>query len=684
LRSQIKGTSLFGRIADEKSGTTMTAEVETRLFEAETRELLNLMVHSLYTTKDIALRELISNASDALDRLRFESLTQPNLLGDDSELEICLVPDPRARTLTISDTGIGMSRKDVISDLGTIARSGTREFRKWLLSGEKMEDANRLIGQFGVGFYSAFMIADHVSVVTRAAGERDATKWESTGDGQYSITTCDKAKRGTEIALRLRPVDRDAGLEDYTSQWTLSRIVKKYSDFISYPIRYRGLKEKYLTENVGMQVEGREDDPVIIDTVLNSMKPLWERSPGDVSDSEYREFYRHITYSSEKPIKVLPLRAEGVNEYRALLYIPETAPADLYYHAPEFGLRLFANRVAINEKFQDLLPRYLRFVRGVVDSGEMPLNISRQRLQQDRQMIQLKKWLTKKVLEALQEIQSKDQALYERFWKEFGRALKEGVSEDSDNRERLLPLLLFQSSASADNWTTLQQYIERMGSDQSDIFYITGMSRSAVEASPYMEAVRDKNVEVLYMVDPVDELILQCVFDFGGHHLKSIAKGLIELGNPEERSQDAERIKIRSQEYKPMMDKFRTLLDAGVKEVRLSSRLRESPACLVVEDHDYSPRLERLLQAGGKTGLKQKRVLELNPDHPITRFALEHFRRDPENAVLGYSAQLLYGLVQIAEGSELTEPVQFTKAAVEILQKALSGLEEESGKTNAS
>ena len=660
----------------------MALEVETYLFEAETRELLNLMVHSLYTTKDIALRELVSNASDALDRLRFESLTRPDLLGNESELEIRLVPDSKARTLTISDTGIGMSRKEVISNLGTIARSGTREFRKLLLSSEKMDDANRLIGQFGVGFYSAFMIADLVTVVTRPAGEAEATKWESTGDGQYSIITCEKAKRGIEITLRLRPVDHDAGLEDYTSQWTLSRIVKKYSDFISYPIRYRGLKEKYSTENLGMPVEGKEDDPVIVDTVLNSMKPLWERSPAEVSDSEYREFYRHITYSSEEPIKVLPLRAEGVNEYRALLYIPATAPADLYYHAPDFGLRLFANRVAINEKSQDLLPRYLRFVRGVVDAGEIPLNISRQRLQQDRQMIQLKKWLTKKVLETLQEIQSKDQALYERFWKEFGRALKEGISEDRDNRERLLPLLLFQSPASADNWTTLKQYIERMGSDQSDIFYITGTSRVAVEVSPYMEAVREKSIEVLYMVDPVDELVLQSLFEFGGKHLKSIAKGLLELGNPEERSQDAERIKTRSQEYKPLMDKLQTLLSAEVKEVRLSSRLRESPACLVVEDHDFSPHLERLLQTGGKTGLKQKRVLELNPDHPITRFALEHFRRDPEDAVLAHSAQLLFGLVQIAEGSELTEPVQFSKAAVEILEKALSGSKEDERRVN--
>jgi molecular chaperone HtpG len=656
----------------------MAVEVETYLFEAETRELLNLMVHSLYTTKDIALRELISNASDALDRLRFQSLTRPDLLGNETELEICLVPDSKARTLTISDTGIGMSRKEVASNLGTIARSGTREFRKSLLSSDKMDDANWLIGQFGVGFYSAFMIADHVTVVTRAAGETEATKWESTGDGQYTITTCEKAERGTEVILHLRPIDRDAGLEDYTLQWTLSRIVKKYSDFISYPIRYRGLKGEYSAENMAMPVQRNEGDPVLVDMVLNSMKPLWERSPAEVSDSEYREFYHHITFSSEEPIKVVPLRAEGMNEYRALLYIPATAPADLYYHAPDFGLRLFANRVVIDEKSQDLLPRYLRFVRGVVDAGEIPLNISRQRLQQDRQIIQLKKWLTKKALETLQEIQDQDQALYERFWKQFGRALKEGISEDRDNRERLLSLLLFQSSASADNWTTLKQYTERMGSDQSDIFYITGTSRLAVEVSPYMEAVREKGVEVLYMVDPVDELVLQSVFEFGGKHLKSIAKGLIELGSPEERLQDAERIKTKSQEYKPLMDKLQTLLNAEVREVRLSSRLRESPACLVVEDHEFSPRLERLLQTGGKTGLKQKRVLELNPDHPITRFTLEHFRRDPEDAVLVQSAQLLFGLVQIAEGSELTEPVQFIKAAVEVLEKALSGSEADS------
>src|SRR5687767_4813724 len=434
----------------------MAAQVETYQFQAETKQLLDIMIHSLYTTKEIFLRELISNASDALDRLGFESLTKPELTAEDSTKEIRLEVDGDARTLTISDSGIGMSHDEVIEHIGTIARSGTRELREKMREGASTSVLEELIGQFGVGFYSAFMVADRVTLLTRRAGEERATRWESTGDGQYTVSDAEKPTRGTSITLQLKPVDHENGIEDYTDKWTLGQIVKRHSDFVNYPIRLE-------------------------DEVLNSMKPLWTRPASEVTESEYEEFYKHISHDFSGPLHHFTARAEGLLEYQALVFFPSTAPYDLFYQEFESGLRLYAKGVLIMEHCPDLLPHYLRFLKGLVDSENLPLNISRQMLQQDRQITQIRKWLTKKSLDALQHLFDKEPEKYLELWKQFGRALKEGAATDYDNKDRLVSLLLFQSSNDAEKLTTLKDYVTRMPAEQSEIFYLTGESRTVVE-----------------------------------------------------------------------------------------------------------------------------------------------------------------------------------------------------------
>jgi len=406
--------------------------VESFQFQAETRQLLNLMIHSLYTQKEIFLRELISNASDALDRLRFEALTNRELVPADHKYEMRLKPDLTARTLTIADTGIGMSRQELIDHIGTIARSGTQELRKNMKETQSAEAFAEMIGQFGVGFYSAFMVADKVSIVTRRAGQSEAIRWESTGDGNYTLTEAEKAGCGTEITLYLKQPDADNGIEDYTDRWKLSMIVHKYSDFIAYPIIYEGPAQEPGVE------EDKTTEVKIETKTLNSMKPIWTRTRSEVSDSDYNEFYKHISNDWTEPLKVLPLKAEGTFEYEALLFLPSKAPHDLFYHAAEAGLRLYAKRVMVMDKCEDLLPRYLRFIKGVVDSSDLPLNISRQRLQQDRQISQIRKWLTRKVLDALGEMKEKENEQYLKFWDEFGRALKEGVSSDYEKKKKVV------------------------------------------------------------------------------------------------------------------------------------------------------------------------------------------------------------------------------------------------------
>ena len=625
----------------------MAAQVETYQFQAETKQLLDIMIHSLYTTKEIFLRELISNASDALDRLGFESLTNPELTAEDSTKEIRLEVDTNERTLTISDSGIGMSREEVIQHIGTIAKSGTRELREKMREGASTSALEELIGQFGVGFYSAFMVADRVTLVTRRAGEQRATRWESTGDGQYTISDAERPTRGTSITLHLKPVDHENGIEDYTDKWTLSRIVKRHSDYVNYPILFDG-------------------------EALNSMKPLWGRPASEVSEAEYSEFYKHISHDFSDPLYHFAARAEGLLEYQALIFFPSIAPHDLFYHGFESGLRLYAKGVLIMEQCPDLLPHYLRFLKGLVDSENLALNISRQMLQQDRQIAQIRKWLTKKSLDALQHLFDKEFEKYVELWKQFGRALKEGAATDFDNKDRIVSLLLFESSHDAEKLTTLKDYVGRMPSEQSEIFYLTGESRTVVENSPHLEAFKAKGYEVLYLVDTVDELLVQYLTEFEGKRLKSVGKGTVNLGSEAERAQVEEELKKEQEESAGLLQSIQQHLDEYLKEVRLTNRLTNSPVCLVGGEMDFSPQMERLLQMSGGERPKQKRIMELNPRHEIVRKMRERYAGNADDPKLGKYAELLYGYALLAEGSDLPDPPQFNRLLAELLTETLT------------
>jgi molecular chaperone HtpG len=621
----------------------MSTNTETFQFQAEARQVLDLMIHSLYTNKEIFLRELISNASDALDRLRFEALTKPELIGPDDKLEIWIESDPDAHTLTISDNGIGMSRDEVISHIGTIAKSGTRELLQTLKERKSADMLTTLIGQFGVGFYSAFMVADRVTLVTRRAGEEKATQWESAGDGSYTIGDASKFTRGTSITLHLKKFEDDADVEDFTDKWVIERIVKRYSDFVAYPVIY---KDK----------EGKEAAKT-----LNSMKPIWTRPRSEVSEDEYKEFYKHISHDWNEPLTTWSFRAEGRSEYQALLFVPSQAPFDLFYATGKFGLHLYVRRVLIMEHCEELLPAYLRFMQGVVDSADLPLNVSRQRLQEDRHITQIRKWLTKKILDSFEDMQKNEPEKYAKFWGQFGRVMKEGPSFDFDNKDKLMGLCMFESSAEPEKLTTFKDYVSRMKPEQTAIYYLTGPSRRAVENSPHLEAFKAKGYEVLYLVDPVDEMLVQWLPEYEGKKLKSIAKGAADdLGD------DAE-LKGKQEEYAKLLAALQKKLDEHVKEVRLSARLTSSPACLVVAEHDVSPNLEKLLnQAKGET-TKQKRILELNPNHEI----IGKMRDRSEDAMLDDFAEVLYGYALLAEGSELTEPLKFNQALMRVLAKTV-------------
>ena len=639
--------------------------VESFQFQAETKQLLHLMIHSLYTEKDIFLRELISNASDALDKLRFEALTDIALIPSDHKYEIRLKPDLSARTLVISDSGIGMSRQELIDAIGTIARSGTQELRERMKKSQATGTSGELIGQFGVGFYSAFMVSNKVSIVTCRAGQTSATRWESTGEGSFMLAEAEKASCGTEIKLHLKEPDAATGIENYTDRWKLTTIVQKYSDFIPYPIIYEGLSQEPDTKEDGNKV-------IQIETkTLNAMKPIWTRSRSEVTENDYNDFYKHISNDWAEPLKVLPLKAEGAFEYEALLFIPSEAPHDLFYHAAEAGLRLYASRVLVLEKCQDLLPSYLRFIKGVVDSSDLPLNISRQRLQQDRHITQIHKWMTRKVLDALTEVKEKEPEKYLKFWGQFGRALKEGVSSDYDNKERLLPLLLLESSNDPISLTTLKAYVDRMKPEQSEVFYLTGESRKVIENSPHLEAPKQKGYEVLYFSDPVDEMMVQSLYEVDGKRLKSVTKGEIYLGTEEQKQQKKDQLKKQEEEYAKFLEASQKRLDQYVTQIRLSSRLVNSPVCLVTQEHGYSPHLERLLQKGKGGGPKQRRIMELNSEHPLIARLYERFKSNGEDPAVGDSMEVLFELALLAEGSEIADPVRLNKLTLELLEKAM-------------
>jgi molecular chaperone HtpG len=636
-------------------------------FQAETKQLLDLVAHSLYTDKEIFLRELVSNASDALDRLRFEALTMPELLGDDSNLQIRVEVDRQARKLTISDNGIGMSREEVVANIGTIAKSGTRELREKLQEGNSPQMLADCIGQFGVGFYSAFMVADKVSLLTSRAGETNATRWESTGDGRYTLSEESRAGRGTSVTLHLKPANPDAGIEDYTDSYIVARIVRRYSDFVEYPITCGEHREEIKPHEEDKAQDGERSTAATQGTVLNSMKPIWTRSVAEVTPEEYVDFYRHISHDWNEPFKVLTLKAEGATEYRALLFVPAKAPNDLFYHAAETGLRLYAKRVLIMERCEDLLPRYLRFIKGVVDSADLSLNISRQRLQQDRHINQIRRWLTKRILDTLHEMHAKEPEKFLEFWHQFGRALKEGASSDSENRDRILSLLLFESSNDPAELTSLGDYVARMKPDQRDIYYQTAATRAVAANSPHLEAFKQAGYEVLYLTDPVDELLVQAL-DYEGKKLKSVSKGAANFGTDDEAKQ-AEQI-LQEKEAAGLLDLVQKHLEAYVKQVRLSRRLVSSPACLVGTEMDHSPQLERLLQKGRGGGPKQRRIMELNPKHEIFLKMQKQYEKDSQGKLLGDYADLLLGYALVAEGSELHDPVRFNNVLLALMSRS--------------
>jgi molecular chaperone HtpG len=658
--------------------STENSGAETLKFQAEAQQLLHLMIHSLYTNKDVFLRELISNASDALDRLRFESLTRPELCAGESTLEIRIEADPAARTLTIRDNGIGMSRQEIIDNIGTIARSGTRELIQQL---RDAETPTELIGQFGVGFYSCFMVADKVELVSRRAGAETATRWESSGDGSYTVADAGDAKRGTSITLHLKAQDAGEGIADYVSEWVIKRIVKRYSDFVTHPIRLRVERQESnegtdangspVLEGSGSDEEARPRTTIRWDTI-NSMKPIWTRSESELTAADLNQFYKHVSRDWTDPMLHVALHVEGHFEYRALLFVPGHAPHDLYYMGYKPGLQLYARRVQIVEHCEELLPRYLRFLKGVVDAPDLPLNVSRELVQTNRQVSSIRKGLTRKVLDTLSTLKGDDDSLYQKLWREFGRVLKEGTTEDADYRERLLGLLLFESSHDASALTDFEGYVTRMKEGQNDIFYLTGETRDLLEASPHLEAFSARGIEVLFLTDPVDELMVQSVREYKGKRLKCVGKGEIDLGGgADEAPQKDGRLEQRRKELEPLLMTLQKKLEQHVKQVRLSGRLTESPACLVGGEHDYSPHLEKLLRSGKEAGHRQRRILELNPEHAIVAGLLRRHEEAPDDPLIDDYAELLFGYASLAEGAALADPRRFNRGLTAVMNRSL-------------
>jgi molecular chaperone HtpG len=622
----------------------MSTTPERHEFQTEVQQLLDLMVHSLYSHKDIFLRELISNASDALDKLRFEAVTRPELLPA-GELEIRLEGDAGERTLSVYDNGIGMSRAEVVENIGTIARSGTKEFLKAVRERQSQGVAPELIGQFGVGFYSCLMAADRITLVTRRAGEETATRWQSSGDG-YTLEDAERDGAGTTVTLHLKPKDEDDGLRDYTDEHVLRDIVKKYSDFVSYPIRHKG-------------------------QTLNSMKAIWARGKDEVTEDEHREFYKHIAHDWNDPLTHIAVHIEGTFEARALLYVPSKAPFDLWRESGYRGVQLYVKRVFIMDDCKELLPPALRFVRGVVASDDLSLNVSREILQQDRQIQAIRRHLVRRVLGALKEMKEGDADKYRAFWTEFGAVLKEGLVAFDEGHDRILELVLAPSTFAPAGLTSLGDYASRMKEGQEAIYYMTGPSAAVVERSPQLEVLRDKGYEVAFFTDPIDELWLRLPREFNGKKLVSAAKSDVAPGSADEQKQAEEQRQEKEEGFKDLLMALRAKLQDEVKDVRLSGRLIASPACLVGDEHDMSPQIAELLRRSGQEVPKVKRILELNPTHPLLPRLQAVVERDRNDPALAQYAELLYGQAILAEGGQLPDPAAFSQRIAELLLRVV-------------
>jgi len=635
----------------------MTSGVEQLEFQAEARQLLDLLVHSVYSDKDSFLRELISNASDALDKLRIEAFRNKDLDVDTSDLHIEIDVDKDSRALTIRDNGIGMTRAEVVDLIGTLAKSGTAELRQQLRDAQNAKNtavSEELIGQFGIGFYSTFMVADKVELLTHKAGDSEATKWESSGDGTYTIATVESAPQGTSVTLHLKPVDAEDAIHDYTSEWKIRTLVKKYSDFIAWPIRMQ-VEKTTPGENGGEDTVTKEVE------TLNSGKALWARPKDEVSAEEYKEFYKHIAHAWDEPLEVISMKAEGTFEYQALLFIPSRAPLDLYEPDAAIGVQLYVKRVFIMGDCDQLMPRYLRFIKGVVDAQDLSLNVSREILQQDRQINAIRRRLTKKVLSTIKDLQSERPDDYRTFWSEFGKVLKEGLMRDFDNQETLLEISSFASTHSEEQLTTLAEYVGRMKEGQRQIFYGTGESPQQILNTPHLEAFKAKGYEVLLLSDTVDEIWLGSVTEFDGKPLQSVAMGDVDLDSEEEKAAHEAERKEQEEDFADLLTWLTETLSEHVKEVRLSTRLTDSPACLITDAFGVTPSLARIYRATGQDIPVGKRTLELNPNHPlITGLQQAHKDRgdDPTN---GETAELLYGAALLAEGNAPEDPARFAE-----------------------
>jgi molecular chaperone HtpG len=632
------------------------SEKQTLGFQAEVKQLLQLMIHSLYSNKEIFLRELISNASDAADKLRFEAINNDGLYGNDHELRITLAFNKEARTITIADNGIGMSRDEAISHLGTIAKSGTKEFFGQL-SGDQQKDA-ALIGQFGVGFYSGFIVADKITVISRRAGleANQAVCWESGGEGDYSVEDVEKTSRGTEIILHLRE-----GEDELLSAWKLKQIVRKYSDHISLPIQMQ--KEEWDEEKKEMVVKDEME-------TINQASALWARSKNDITPEQYEEFYKHVSHDFQSPLTHTHNRVEGRSEYTQLLYIPARAPFDLWDRNKRGGIKLYVKRIFIMDDAEQLMPTYLRFVKGVIDSNDLPLNVSREILQESRDVKAIREGSTKKVLGMLEDLaNSDDQAekdKYTTFWKEFGQVLKEGIGEDAGNKDRIAKLLRLSSTHNEDDAqnVSLADYVDRMKEGQEHIYYVTADSYIAAKNSPHLEIFRKKGVEVLLMTDRVDEWMLSFLSEFEGKELTSVAKGGLDLGKLEDEAEKKEHEETETS-YQELVGKMKETLSEKAKDVRVTFRLTDSPACLVSDENDMSGNLMRMLKAAGQSAPASKPILEINPNHPLVQ-RLKYENTDVGSKFSDWS-HILFDQAMLAEGGNLVNPAAFVKRVNDML-----------------
>ena len=621
---------------------------ETREFQTETRQLLDLMIHSIYTNREIFLRELISNASDAIDKIRVQSLTNHDLLEGDPNFEITLAADEKAKTLTITDNGIGMTYDEVVENIGTIAKSGTKSFLEKLKEAGSIGDSE-LIGQFGVGFYSAFMVAERVTLITRAPGESKGVCWESTGDGKYTIEECDREKRGTSLTLLLHPDfhSTEHPEENFLNQYTLQRLVKKYSDYIRYPIK------------MTFTVKGKEGEADTLEVrTLNSMTPLWVRPKTEIKPEEYSQFYKEVFHAWDDPLEIIHTKAEGAVEYTTLMFIPSHAPFDFYQREMTSGIRLYSRNVFVMDNYQDLLPEYLRFVQGLVDSPDFSLNISRELLQHSSQLKKIGKNLEKTIFKTLEKMLEKDRPKYKKFWQEYGKAIKNGVYADYANREKLQDLLMFPSSLTEDEPTTIAEYISRMPETQTVIYYATGKDRSSVERLPQMEILKEKGLEVLYLFDRVDEFAIDSLREYKEKKFQSISRGdlkLQELASPAERKED----ETLAKENEPLIAAIKEQLKNRVSDVKISNRLKSSPVCLVSSDEGISLSMEQILSEMEKPIYKANRILELNPEHQLFATLKGLYATAPDSEDFKDYCELLYGQALLMEGLTPEDPIGF-------------------------